>query len=60
MKFYQKLTINFIKELYCQFFLLFLFSSGNSTENKIEYKVDNEIITSIDINNEKTLALNQI
>ena len=49
-KFYQIIIFSII-------FIIFYSQVGNSTENKIEYKVDNEIITSIDINNEKKLLL---
>ena len=49
-KFFQRIILSI-------FFIIFYFQVGNSTENKIEYKVDNEIITSIDINNEKKLLL---
>ena len=49
-KFYQRIILSI-------FFIIFYSQAGNSTENKIEYKVDNEIITSIDINNEKKLLL---
>ncbi len=49
-KFYQIIILSI-------FFIIFYSQVGNSTENKIEYKVDNEIITSIDINNEKKLLL---
>ena len=49
-KFYQRIILSI-------FFIIFYSQAGNSTENKIEYKVDNEIITSIDINNEKTFIV---
>ena len=44
-KFYQRIILSI-------FFIIFYSQAGNSTENKIEYKVDNEIITTIDISNE--------
>ena len=39
------------------FFIFFYFQITNSIENKIEFKINNEIISSIDINNEKKLLL---
>jgi len=39
------------------FFLIFHFQVANSIENKIEFKINNEIISSIDIDNERKLLL---
>ena len=54
--------MNFINKLiifFCLFF--FIFQNSNSIENKILIKIDNEIITTIDLYNESNylLALNQ-
>ena len=39
------------------FFIVFFFQIAKSVENKIEYKINNEIISTVDINNEKKLLL---
>ena len=39
------------------FFIISHFQAANSIENKIEFKINNEIISSIDIDNERKLLL---
>jgi peptidyl-prolyl cis-trans isomerase SurA len=43
--------INIIRKIYLIIFFV-LFTNANALENKIVYKVNNEIITSLDIDNE--------
>ena len=53
----SKIHYKFYQRIILSIFLLFFILKRKFNWKQIEYKVDNEIITSIDINNEKKLLL---
>ena len=48
---------NLFIKLFFAFILIFFYTNLNASENKILIKIDNQIITSLDVENEKRLLI---